>query len=329
MNRRLASRQRDQQVKILETSTRKEYYRKKMLKTIFWTGIFAVVLGCFTIVFHASIQSFIRWTMMENPAFAISEIRIESRGNFTQAQIRQATGLALGANILNYSLAAVERDVERLPYVAEAQVERRLPSTIIIRIIERQPIARVPVADSATTVAREFYVDRNGMLLEPREGEVMQPMPLIVGINASEIRAGHKLESQEVGAALELINRFELSELHGLMDIRKIDLDQPLCMKAHMADGMEVTLRLDCIPEQLERLQKVVRQESTRTVATIDLTPTTMVPVTFKQEPRPEDPGNTVTPAPVTPGADRPATPAGEGTTPSTPSRTTRRGRAT
>src|ERR1043165_8875994 len=126
MNRRVASRERDREVNILLTTTRKEYYRKKMMKTIFWTTIFATVLGCFTVVFHASIQSFIKWTMTENPAFALREIVIEAqaRGNFTQAQILQATGLTRGSNILSYSLPEVERAVERLPYVAEAQVER-------------------------------------------------------------------------------------------------------------------------------------------------------------------------------------------------------------
>jgi cell division septal protein FtsQ len=325
MNRRVTSRQRDQEINILYTTTRREYYRKKMLKTLFWTGVFSVVLGCFTIVFHASIRSFYNWTVLENPIFAINEIRIESRGNFTQAQIRNATGLAIGANILGYTLSAVERDVERLPYVAEAQVERRLPSTIIIRIVERQPVARIPNTGAAST-ATEFYVDRNGTLLEPREGEVMQPMPLIVGLNLPDMHPSQKLDQKELVAALELVNRFELSELHGQMDIRKIDLDQPLCMKGHMADGMEVMFRLDSIPEQLSRLQRVLKQETNRTVATVDLTPAVSVPVTFKQDPKPDEaaaPG-AVAPAPDT-AADRP----GNGETPQPPTRTARRGRAT
>ncbi|MEZ0298083.1 MAG: cell division protein FtsQ/DivIB [Candidatus Methylacidiphilales bacterium] len=324
MNRRVNSRERDQEVNILFTTTRREYYRKKMLKTLFWTGVFSVVLGCFTIVFHASIRGFMKWTVYENPAFAISEIRIESRGNFTQAQIRQATGLAIGSNILGYSLSAVERDVERLPYVAEAQVERRLPSTIIIRIVERQPVARIPNTGSAST-ATEFYVDRNGTVLEPREGEVMQPMPMIVGLNVADMHPGQTLDQKELMAALELVNKFELSELRGMLDIRKIDLDQPLCMKGHMADGMEVMFRLDSIAEQLDRLYKVLKQETNRTVATIDLTPASSVPVTFKQDPKPDElstPGSPTAPESAT---DRP----GNGESTPAPTRTARRGRAT
>ena len=72
---------------------------------------------------------------------AVGNVEVEGRGETPGAAILAALGAGRGTPLLAVAPAAVKERLEALPWIRAATVERRLPDTIRIRIVERRPLA--------------------------------------------------------------------------------------------------------------------------------------------------------------------------------------------
>jgi hypothetical protein len=128
-----------------------------------------------------------------------------------------------------------------------------------------------------------FYLDRECVVLKPRADEVVPLMPEIVGLTDAELEPGMKLDQPRLSRAMEILDAIDHSRLHTTIDIRTIDLSNPLSITMVTRQDMSITFRLDCIDQQLQRLLQIVEYPDfqTRQIRTIDLTPDRNVPVTF------------------------------------------------
>ncbi|MFQ5764806.1 MAG: cell division protein FtsQ/DivIB [Rhodospirillales bacterium] len=73
--------------------------------------------------------------------FKVDEILVVGRHETTQKDLLAAVRLARGAPILAFDLDAAQRRIEALPWVKTANVERMLPSTVLLNVDERRPLA--------------------------------------------------------------------------------------------------------------------------------------------------------------------------------------------
>src|SRR4051812_48956954 len=75
-----------------------------------------------------------------NPSFAIARIDIQSDGIIPREQIRAWANVREGQNLLALDLARIKRDIELVPLIESASIERILPRQLVIRVREREPI---------------------------------------------------------------------------------------------------------------------------------------------------------------------------------------------
>src|SRR5215468_7053599 len=78
----------------------------------------------------------------ENQSFAIQDIQIQTDGVISIEQLRKWAGIKRGQNLLALDLGRVKRDLELSPMIQSASVERVLPHTLTIKILEREPVAQ-------------------------------------------------------------------------------------------------------------------------------------------------------------------------------------------
>lgn len=71
----------------------------------------------------------------------VDEVLVVGRRETTQRQLLNAIGLARGAPILAFDLDDAKKRVEKLPWIKNATVERLLPSTVLLTVEERKPLA--------------------------------------------------------------------------------------------------------------------------------------------------------------------------------------------
>jgi cell division protein FtsQ len=100
------------------------------------------------------------WFVIHSPLLDVEHIRVTGAQQATAAEVRSAAGVHRGEAILFVDTGAVERDVERVPWVDKARVDRSLGGELAIHVTERRPAAWVRRAPGRVAV-----VDARGRVL--------------------------------------------------------------------------------------------------------------------------------------------------------------------
>ncbi|CDK99716.1 membrane anchored protein involved in growth of wall at septum [Magnetospirillum gryphiswaldense MSR-1 v2] len=155
--------------------------------------------------------------------FRVDEITVAGRSRTTMDQLAAALGSGHGSPILSLNLEQAKDRLEALPSVRQAAVERRLPDTLHIAIIERQPIA---VWQNNGT---HMLVDKDGHVI-PGSVAGYEGLPMVVGdgagSRASELLAMLATEPKlapRVKAAIRVGNRrwnLMLDDAHDGLEVR-------------------------------------------------------------------------------------------------------------
>ncbi|HTD65091.1 MAG TPA: FtsQ-type POTRA domain-containing protein, partial [Candidatus Limnocylindria bacterium] len=214
----------------------------------------------------------------ENKAFAVQEIDIQTDGLLSREQLRRWTGVKREQNLFALDLSRVKRDLELVPAIQSVAVERVLPHTLKVRVIEREPIAQI----------QNYLLDAEGFAmlpLEPQQRSIpVQPgehWPIMTGVNPSELRAGHQVESSQVRAALKFLTAFEHSAMAPMVDVARVDVSAPDVLHVFTAQQNEITFRTTDFEKQLNRWWLVFNtgQQQARQIASLDLSVVDNVPL--------------------------------------------------
>lgn len=117
----------------------------------------------------------------------VGDIEVVGRKTTDVATIKAALGADRGTPILAVSPSRAQRRLESLPWVRSATIERRLPSTLFVRLVERQPLA-VWQHDG-----RQELIDLKGEVIPVADLGRFSRLPTVVGDNAN-IRAAALFE---------------------------------------------------------------------------------------------------------------------------------------
>ncbi len=109
----------------------------------------------------------------------VDNIVIEGRANTPEPLLRAALGISKGDPILGFSLDAVRRNVERLSWVEQATVERRLPDTVVVQLVEHRPFA------IWQNQGKFVLIDHDGHVVTNEDVAHFRDLPLVVGPGAA------------------------------------------------------------------------------------------------------------------------------------------------
>ncbi len=126
----------------------------------------------------------------------VEQVRVTGVATLSARSVVQASGLRPGDRILIERLTAAERRIERIPAVADAVAERSLPSTVVIHVRERVPLARLDRA-------RDLVVDMEGYVFAAGDRPVQ---PVLYGWKG-RARPGARLDRSS-RAVLDAYERF-------------------------------------------------------------------------------------------------------------------------
>lgn len=138
----------------------------------------------------------------EDVRFAVQQIEISGLVHAPPAEIEALTEGYGGANLFRLDLDQLRADLRRHPWVESVTVEKKLPDTLEIVVVERTPAALVLVEEGLR------YVDRHGVSfagLSPRVGN--PDLPLISETRASEVAAAVEFLGALKQSAPELYSR--------------------------------------------------------------------------------------------------------------------------
>ncbi len=130
---------------------RRNYRRIQMqrLLAVFRNALLAVLVVLAAVTIYRRTQSDVR--------FAVRHVQISGAQHTTRADLQRVTEHYLGLNLFNLDIARVRRDLASLAWVSRIEIEKKLPDTLRIRVVERTPAA-LAVADSGIAYVDEFGV---------------------------------------------------------------------------------------------------------------------------------------------------------------------------
>jgi cell division protein FtsQ len=122
--------------------------------------------------------------LMDDAGFGISEVHLAGNRRVAPETILAALGFEPGQSIFNADIQAARQRLEKLDWVASAEVKRRYPDDISVRIVEKLPFA-LWQSDAGL-----FVVERGGIIITAKGVGEFRRLPLLLGdggSNASDI----------------------------------------------------------------------------------------------------------------------------------------------
>ena len=174
--------------------------------------------------------------------FQVKQIRVEGETRYSEEEVLAACGIKMEENLLLAGKESAALIQKGLPYVRDAVVRKRLPSTVVIELSETTP------KYCMEQEGKWYVLDTDLKLLERAD---KQPKKLMVlkGLLFDEAQLGEKaafFEAVKVKALEELGQIFNENEITG---ITAIDMENSLDVRLKYEDRLVIKLG---IPNDLE-----------------------------------------------------------------------------
>lgn len=102
----------------------------------------------------------VSWLVVRSPLLDVDRVAIHGLDRVSLGAAEDALGVGPGAAMMDVDADAAEARLEAIPWVLDAQVQRRWPGTVEVEISERTPVA-VTLVDTDTWV----LIDAQGRVL--------------------------------------------------------------------------------------------------------------------------------------------------------------------
>lgn len=127
-------------------------------------------------------RQWIEWTV--RGGLVVDKLTVVGASRTDPVQLQRILEKHRGAPIVAVEIDEIKSTVERLPWVREARVARRLPDTVMVELAERTPMALTRDG------GRLLLVDERGETFRPADIGRWRGLPVVSGEGAREAVAG-------------------------------------------------------------------------------------------------------------------------------------------
>lgn len=120
------------------------------------------------------------YATLADAGFRVENILVEGRAEVDAEVLRAIINLERGDPIFAFDPAETREMIERLSWVREAHVERRLPNTVYVGLVERTPVALWQHKNKLRVI------DAEGVTLTDKLSVNQKSLPIVVGEYANE-----------------------------------------------------------------------------------------------------------------------------------------------
>jgi len=262
-----------------------------LARILFWTVFVGTVAAAFVGVGTGLRHVF----YLANPHFQLRQIVVSGNDYLKPEQVKsllenppaEFAAAAVHENATNLfacDLPQLRAILEQNVLIRRANVRRRLPGTLTVEIVERQPVAQF--------ISRgRNLLDDQAWLLPTRLDHKIQYLPIITGVrDAGSFQPGQQIDDPMVQAALYVLQLLATNDYGRYFDVATIQLRYPypsgrlimhLRQRETFRDEAQVILPVDDLEMALRRVHVVVldRTRGQQRTSFIDATYRRNVPV--------------------------------------------------
>ncbi|MDF2672036.1 MAG: FtsQ-type protein [Clostridiales bacterium] len=174
--------------------------------------------------------------MFKSEYFNVSKIIVENNNFVTTEEVTVLSNVK-GENLFLVNKNKLEVNIQKNPYIEGINIRRKLPSTLVIRVIEKQIKGLIKFQNSF------INVDNNGKMVQVINKFPNGEIPLIEGINVEQYVPGLNLikEDKIKQDALEtILTLSDYEEYNGL--IYSINIEDPYNITFKTMDGLFIKI---------------------------------------------------------------------------------------
>ena len=191
----------------------------------------------------------------------IKTVEVTGRmSTLTEQDVTAIADVFRGQGILRADIQGAAQRALANPWIRSVRIERRLPGTIRIAVVEREPAVRIDAGSG------RYLADAHGTVIARADEE--QPahrrLPVVM-LRSSELRPGQQIDAPELDEALALLE--ELGRRGGWRFGEVTVKAASLSSLTVVYEGCEVRLGPGGHAEKLRRLAEVVADVKRRNVA--------------------------------------------------------------
>lgn len=93
------------------------------------------------------------YAFLQSPFFALADVRVEGWRTVPPEEVVALSGVRYGDNLLRVDMPKAAAAVERHPRIERAAVRRRLPGTLVIGVVEYEPLLLAVSDEDAAALA--------------------------------------------------------------------------------------------------------------------------------------------------------------------------------
>ena len=138
------------------------------------------------------------------PYFRVAEIQVEGNLQVPAQDIISSLALRPETSILAVDLPVLTRRVLQNPWIKEASVQRRLPLSLTVQVVERMPEA-VFIAD------QHYLLSADGVILAELSEEELPTLPTLRAASPRHVAVGERVLTPEMVQGLAVWRQFQLA----------------------------------------------------------------------------------------------------------------------
>lgn len=159
--------------------------------------------------------------MTSSPRFAIKTVQIDGHSRKSPQEVAAIGGIAIGENVFSVDLDLSRRKIEDDPWIKSATVTRKLPGSLVVTVVEHEPVLLVAIEDKLYLASRGGDVFKEALPDDPLD------MPVVTGIGATDVVRDRDGVQKDVQRALDvldelarttIVKRYPLQEIHLVKD---------------------------------------------------------------------------------------------------------------
>lgn len=202
--------------------------------------------------------------------FRITGFEVQGKTRYSAAQVIEASGIAKGGNIFFCGPDSAQAAVcKKLPYIGKAEIERKLPGTLIIKVGETTAYCAMKTGSGL------LLLDRDAKALERKAAGSQGKLPVLLCAAPLTASPGSNLEfkpraetTTQIGDSVAQPSAFndtllcyfaviEAIEESGIKDITQLDLRDLMNVKLQYQS--RVTIIVGTPDSMVRRLQRAVK----------------------------------------------------------------------